>query len=165
MLTFFRKNYKASGVIVRILFVLAYIAARWQTGLAAALLVSYEWWLGILSLAIVGVCLMLLLPVIVNVILNLARIYSVPRAEFVFLAYCFFTVGLAILALLNLVNLFTPLALVWGGRIFPFAATLVAFALFYGVTGKNYFNDVTRPHYFKTTAICFVAFVLISEVL
>lgn len=167
MPTFFRKNFKISNITAKLLFALMFVLSHWQTGLAATLLISAtpNWLLAIAALAFLGVCFMLLLPLITGVLLSWARIVSVPRAEFNFFAYCFCTVGFVVLALLNSVNLFTPLALVWGGAIFPLVATLSAAVAFYATTSKLYFNDLTRPHYFKMCAIYFVAFVVLFEVL
>lgn len=167
MIAFFRKNFMLSNIVVRILFVLTYFFSHWQTGLTSTLIVMGEtnWPLAILVLVIIGTVLMFLIPVITGVLLGWARIISVPRAEFCFLAYVFCAVGFAILGIFNLVNLFTPLLLSWGEALFPLIAAAVASLLFYRVTSKLYFNDVTRPHYFKMCAVYFAVFAVIIEVL
>lgn len=167
MISVLRKNFKLANILVRILFVITFVFAHWQQGLTATLLVLSEpsWPLAIAVLAILGVVLMFLLPFFVNVLLGWSRIVSVPNAEFNLLAHAFCSVGFLLLGLLNLVNLFTPLALVWGGKLFPLVSTIISALLFYTVTSKLYFNDATRVHYFKTYAIFFLVFVVIIEVL
>ena len=105
------------------------------------------------------------MPIIVSFALSLARIYSVPVGEYGILAVSFFGLGYLLRGLLNIVNFFTPVMLVWGGVIFPFIATLVASVGFYAVTSKLYFNDLTRPYYFRVCVLVFFVAVLIMEVL
>lgn len=167
MISALRKNFKLCNVLVRILFVITYVLANWQVGLTATLQVLGEtnWLLAAVVLVVLGTVFMFLLPLVVSMFLGIAKIVSLPIAEYNFFAHLFCSVGFAILALLNLVNLFTPLMVVWGLYLFPFVATLVAAICFYAVTSKLYFNDATRPHYFKTFSLFFLAFLVIVEVL
>lgn len=167
MISALRKNFNLANVLARILFVITFVFSHWQDGLTATLLVLNEpnWLLAIAVLALLGVALMFLLPFLVNMLLGWSRIVSVPTAEYNLLAHAVCSLGFLLLGLLNLVNLFTPLALVWGAKLFPLVSTLVAAVLFYAATSKLYFNDVTRVHYFKMYAIFFLVFVVIIEVL
>lgn len=167
MLTFFRKNYNLSNIMARVLFVAAYVFSRWQSGLSATLLLlgKTNWLLAIASLLLIGVILMVLLPLVVDVLLGVARIYTVPKAEYNLLALIFCGLGFLLLGLLNLVNLFTPLLLTWGGILFPLVSTLAAAVGFYAVTSKLYFNDLTRAHYFKVLALFTLIFIVVFEVL
>jgi hypothetical protein len=54
---------------------------------------------------------------------------------------------------------------VWGAVIFPVVSVLASGVVFYVVTSKLYFNDATRPHYFKTLAIAVLALALLGGVL
>ncbi len=175
MLTKLRNNYKLSNILVRIAFVLAFVFANWQTGLAAVMLTeSYvqttftgavKLIVALLSVAFSGTIWMFLLPPITNVVLNFAKIHSVPRNEYCVLVHAFFALGYFICGVLNLVNVFTPLFAVWGRILFPFVSSLVAVVLFYKVTSKLYFNSATTVYYFKVCAIAYLAIVFVLEVL
>ncbi len=167
MLSKFRKNYNAVNVTVKILFVLAFCFANWQSALAATLIYlgQSNVWLAASSLLLMGTALTFLLSPIVGFVLNVAKIHSVPVAEYCLIAQAFFTLGLFIRGLLNIVNFFTPLFYNWGGALFPFIATLAASLGFYSVTSRLYFNDVTRLYYFKVCTVVFFAVVVIMEVL
>lgn len=175
MLTKLKNNYQLSNVLVRILFVVAYVFAKWQTGLAAATLTeSYmqmsladgaKFVVAFASLAVMGTVWMFLLPPLVNVALNFVKIYSVPRSEYCLLAHAFFALGYFVCGVLNLINLFTPLFAVWGRVLFPFVSSLVAALLFFKVTKKLYFNTATSVYYFKVFAVAYIVIVLVLEVL
>ncbi len=167
MITALRKNFNLCNILVRILFVIMFVFSHWQLGLTATLQVLGQpnWIFAVLTLTVMGVALMFLLPVLVNFLLGIAKIVSVPFSEYYLFAHLFCSLGFLILGLLNLVNFFTPLLAVWGLKLFPFVASLVASILFYATTSKLYFNDVTRPHYFKMCAISFLVFIVIIEVL
>ncbi len=162
-----RKNFNLSNVLARIFFVLSFVFANWQNSLTATVLVLGvpNLWLAFVVSAVLGVAIMFLLPVLVNLALNIAKIYTVPRAEYCLLAHTFFAIGYVICGLLSLVNLFTPLLIVWGGVLFPFISSLIAAILFFKVTAKLYFNDVTVLNYFKVFAIVYLIIVLVLEVL
>ncbi|MCM1043239.1 MAG: hypothetical protein NC350_03395 [Corallococcus sp.] len=102
---------------------------------------------------LLGVILVFLIPVLINLFLNLARIYSVPRAEYILLGIAFYSMALLISGLLNLIALITPLVAVWGNVLFPFVGKVVGLISFYAVTAKLYFNDVNRIYYFKAYAV------------
>ena len=162
-----RSNFKLTNVLVRILFVLCFVFANWQSSLAATVMVlgQANLYLAFIVTLFLGTVIMFLAPVLINLALNAARIYSVPRAEYCLIAEAFCTLGFFLNGVLNLINLFTPLALVWGGAIFPFVSSLVAAILFYRLTAKLYFNDVTVVNYFRTFAIVYLVLVLVLEVL
>ncbi len=166
MITKLRKNFNLCNVLARILFVLTFVFASWQTYLSATVLVMGQatLWLALVTSIVVGVALMFLLPVIANLILNWSRIFSVPRAEYCLLCHIFGTLGFLICGLLNLVNLFTPIFSVWGGVLFPFVSLLICAISFYVTTSKLYFNVATRVYYFKVCLIVFFVLVVILEV-
>lgn len=173
-----RANYNLSNVLVRIFFVLAVVLATWQTslgtlyhmyiGVSADLLAQFngaaKLAIALLASLIMGVILMFLTPVLTGLFLNLSKIYSVPRAEYCLLVNLFCAIGFFISGLLGLINLITPVFMVWGGVIFPFVITLGCFIAFYLVTAKLYFNDVTRVHYFKCLLVV-ALIVLVLEVI
>ena len=171
-----RSNYNLSNVLIRILFVLMFVFCNWQSYLG----VAYNMNLGaitggainlngvsilILSLfssAVMGVILVFLIPFLANVFLNAAKIYSIPRAEYRLLVLLFFTIRYFITGLLNLINLITPVFLVWGGVLFPFIAAVGCYVAFYFVTAKLYFNDVTVVNYFKYYFIVATVLILLN---
>lgn len=173
-----RANYNLSNVLVRIFFVLAVVLATWQTSLGtvnymylgvstdflAQLNGSEKLVIALLSSMIMGVILMFLTPLLTGLFLNISKIYSVPRAEYCLLANLFCAIGFFISGILGLINLITPIFMLWGSIIFPFVITLGCFVAFYTVTARLYFNDVTRVHYFKCLLVL-ALIVLILEVL
>ncbi len=168
-----RSNFQLSNLIVRILFVVTFVFSSWQDMLAATKIVLLSGELSqslvipvmLLSSIISAVIIMMLIPVLVNLFLNIIKVYSVPRAEYVLLVMLFFDIGFFACGLLNLVNLFTPLFLTWGSVLFPFISSLGCVIAFYKVTAKLYFNDVTRVYYFKVLAIAYLAIALVMGVL
>lgn len=179
-----RANYNLSNVLVRIFFVLAVVLSTWQDMLGAVnyytvsgfmqfgnmqeLMVGLsgaaKLLIALTSSLIVGIALMFLTPFLANVFLNVSKIYSVPRAEYCLLVNLYCALGFFVNGLLNLINLLTPVFMVWGGVIFPFLITLGGFVSFYLVTSKLYFNDVTKVHYFKCLSVVAII-VLVLEVI
>ena len=174
-----RSNYNLSNIIIRVFFVLSVVLATWQDMLGAVnyytvnslaqlgnmqdimvnLNGSAKLVIALMSSTIVGVALMFLTPFLAGVFLNVAKIYSVPRAEFCLLVNLYCSLGFFVIGLINLINLITPVFMVWGSVLFPFLITLAGFISFYLTTVKLYFNDVTKVHYFKCLA--FVALVVL----
>ncbi len=158
-----KANYNLSNILVRIFFVLAVMLSTWQSmlgtvhfmylGVSAEMLAQLNGGaklaIALTSSAVLGVVLMFVTPFLTGLFLNVAKIYSVPRAEYCLIASLYCATGFFINGLLNLINLITPVFMVWGGVIFPFIITLGCFVSFYAVTSKMYFNDVTKVHYFK----------------
>ena len=174
MIAKLRSNFKLANTLARALFVLTFIFASWQDGLMGVIFAesllrasfaTYKVWMAIFCEFIVGVIWMYLLPVLVNFALNTAKLYTVPRAEYCLLVHVFFALGYFIRGCLNLVHLFTPVMLVWGGVLFPFVSSVVAAILFYRVTAKLYFNDLTVVPYFRIYAIVYLLLLLVLEVL
>lgn len=167
-----RENYKLSNVLVRIAFVLTFLFANWQQFLGTAsnitayfpyeLPTSARLLVAISAALLFGVILMFILPFVINVFLNAMRNYNIPRAEYNLLVYAFFSIGNLTLGILQLVNLFTPILLVWGGVIFPFAVFVICAFFFYRLTVKLYFNDVTEIYYFRAIIVeyAFLAVIL-----
>ncbi len=171
-----RQNYKLSDVLIRIAFVLTYVFYSWQECLAAAQTVSMSYGiaalpettvivLALLMSFLIGVVLMFLVPFVTNLFLNSSKFYNVPRAEYALLAHLFCTIYFVVCGALRLVDLFTPVLLVWGGVLFPFVVSLGCVICFYAVTSRLYFNDVTRPYYFRNAAIVYFVAVTVLEVL
>ena len=171
-----RANYHLSNVLIRILFVLSYVLNGWQASLAVATLLleqmtgvqmsgQYNLWVALTASALLGTMFMFIVPFVCNIFLNYSRFYSVPRAEFSLLAHLFFGIYFAICGVLKLVNLFTPILLVWGDILFPVLASLGCVIWFYVVTAKLYFNNQTKPYYFKNLAIAYLILIVVAEVL
>ena len=168
-----KTNYQLSNVIVRILFVLGFIFCNWQDLLLIVNLVGVS--MGMPSSATIplmlltGVFSALLLtfvvPFAVNTMLNFMRMQNVPRYEFVLIAMLFFDIGFFACGLLNLVNLFTPVFMVWGSVLFPIVVSCGCAIGFYAVTSKLYFNEVTRVDYFKHLAIAYLVIITVAGVL
>ena len=174
-----RSNYKLSNILVRIAFVLAYVLYSWQTSLSVTeMTIAQMSYLGtgnfseaytlVMSLfvsASLGVGLMFLLPLLARTFLNVSRFYNVPHAEYTLLAHVFFTLYFVVCGALRLVNVFTPLLLVWGEVLFPVVVGTACAIWFYAVTSKLYFNDVTKPFYFRNMAIVYFVCVVVGVVL
>lgn len=169
-----RQNYKLSDALIRIAFVLAYVFYSWQTYLESVeTLVIYGAFNFTDALALstalfaalfMGVVLMFLVPWLTSLFLNMFRFYNVPRAEYALLAHMFCTIYFAVCGVLRLINIFTPLLLNWGGVLFPFVVALGCVIWFYHVTSQLYFNDLTRPYYFRYVAIVYFVCALLFEV-
>ena len=162
-----RRNFNLANVLSRIFFVLAFVFASWQQFLSATILVlGYSsLLLGLATALMMGVGLSFLFPVLIRLVLNWARIYSVPRAEYCLWGIVFSTVGMLLCGLMNLVHLFTPLFILWGSVLFPFVSLTVAMLCFYKVTSSLYFNDVTRVYYFKLCLIVYAVLAVVVGVL
>ncbi len=130
------------------------------TGASSSLVIPIMLFSGILT----AVIFVLLIPFLTNLILNMLRLFNIPRAEYILLVFLFFDIGFLACGLLNVVNFFTPILLTWGGILFPFLVFFGCSLGFYKVTSKLYFNDVTRPYYFKNLAIIFFAVAIIVGV-
>ena len=171
-----RANYRLSSVLVRVALVLAFVLYSWQNSLSVASLVVgqmtgqtfsgyYNLLIALMTSALLGAIVMALMPLVCNLFLNYSRFYSVPRAEFSLLALLFLTIYYAICGALKLINLVTPLLIVWGEILFPVIVSLGCIVWFYSVTAKLYFNNQTKPYYFKSLAIAYVILIVIGEVL
>lgn len=162
-----KQNYKLCNILTCIAFVLTYAFSAWQKALGVTLIVlgKTNIWFALLAVLLVGTLFLFLTPFLVNTYLNASRIFSVPRAEYVLLVRAFFALGFFALGLLNLVNLFTPLFLTWGNIIFPPVILTACTALFFKITSKKYFNDVTKTYYFKSMLIAWLILLVIVEVL
>ena len=167
MITKLRNNFKFSNVLSKVLFVLTFAFANWQQASATVALFSEQnnTLLAIACCLVVAVAMVLILPFAVDFLLKTLKLYNLPTAEYTFLVTCACAFGFLLCGLLNLVHLFTPIFLAWGGVLFPFVSTLLATLLFYKVTAKLYFNDVTVVHYFRSVGIMFVVLVFVTVVL
>lgn len=173
-----RANYSLSNVLVRMFYVLAVVLSTWQDmlgtlyyayiGVGQDLIPALDGkmylTIALMSSTIAGVVLMFVTPLLAGLFLNLTKIYTVPRSEFGLLVNLYCAIGFFINGLLNLINLITPIFMVWGAVIFPFIITLGCFVSFYLVTSKMYFNDITKVHYFKCLLIVAII-VLVLEVI
>lgn len=163
-----RQNYRLSNILIRILFVLGYVFYSWQDNLTAAELTKIQLYdmgviltgsqtllTALLVAALFGVALVFLVPWFAKLFLNASKFYSVPQAEYCLLVHVFFTLYYFVCGALKLVNVFTPILLAWGAVIFPFLVSLGCVIWFYKVTSDLYFNDATRPFYFRNMAILY----------
>ncbi len=168
----FKTNFQLSNLIVRILFVVCFIFCSWQDLLISAQLVlgtvgmSEKATIPVMILGgiISAVLLLLVIPFVINMLLNFLRMYNVPRSEYILIAMLFMAIGFFACGILNLVNLFTPILITWGSVIFPLIVSLGCMIGFYKVTANLYFNDVTRQHYFKYLAIVYLVVVVVMGV-
>lgn len=168
-----KTDYRLSNMIVRILFVVGFVFSCWQDLLLSTTMVASS--IGLPSGAVIptmlltgiimGAVFTLIIPFLINMLLNFLRVYNVPRHEYVLIALVFFDIGFFAVGILNLVNLFTPLFVVWGSILFPLVVSLGCTIGFYKVTANMYFNDVTRQRYFKNLAIIYVALVVVLGVI
>ena len=168
-----RQNYQLSNLIVRILFIATYVFFEWQNAISASEIVlsrygmsqDYSVLLSILTSLILGLILQFLVPVLCNAFLNIAKIHTVPVSEYTLLAVLHFVLFFLVVGTFRIVNIFTPIFSVWGDIIIRFVVALGCGILFYGVTQKLYFNDVTTPYYFKTFGIVFIVVATILGVI
>ena len=171
MINKLRANYILSSVLIRIFFVLAYVLYSWQTSLSVTTLMlgqltgQFNFWVALMSSALLGAIIMFVLPLISNIFLNYSHFYSVPRAEYGLLAMLFFTLYFAICGVLKLINLITPILLTWGEVLFPVLVSLGCIIWFYSVTAKLYFNNQTKPYYFRNLATTYLVLIIVAEVL
>ncbi len=162
-----RQNYRASLWAVRILFVVTFVFAQWRESVTALMLFmnNNSIWLALAMCALSGIIALVLYPFVINVLLNLFRIYSVPRAEYVLLALFYASFGQLITGALNCILFITPVVVTWGAILFNFIGTTVAAVMFYAKTSKLYFNDITRVYYFKNLAIVYFVVMILGVIL
>ena len=182
MINKLRQNYRLSDVLVRISFVLAYMFYSWQEYLVTAQIAMQELsaQLGytvvvgnaavvltaLFASMLVGAIMMAVVPLIATgIFVQMSRFYTIQRSEYGLLTNLFFTLYFVACGILRLINLFTPVLLSWGGVLFPFIVSLGCVIGFYRVTSRLYFNDVTRPVYFRNVAIVYFVCALVFEVL
>ena len=176
MINKLRANYNLSSILIRIFLVLAYVLYGWQTSLAVSTLMlgqimgqqtsaSYELIVALLASALLGAVIMAITPLISNVFLNYSRFYTVPRAEYGLLTMLFFALYFAVCGVLKLINLITPILLVWGEILFPVIVSLGCVIWFYHVTANLYFNNQTKPYYFRNLAVTYLILIVVAEVL
>lgn len=162
-----RQNFRLADLLSRILFVLTYAFTCWQRAFAATYLVMQQAniWLAIVSALLLGVILQFLVPVAINLFLNLARIHNVPTAEYCVVAFVHFALGFVLCGVVNLFGWFFPVASVWISTLAPVVVTAAVGMLFFKVTSRLYFNDVTTPSYAKILAAVLFVFVAVVGVL
>ena len=171
MINKLRSNYHLSNILIRILFVLGYVLYSWQSSLSVVALMlgqqlgQYNLLIALLTSALLGALLMLLVPLVCNAFLTYSRFYTVPRAEYNLLVCLFFTIYFVICGILKLINLITPLLLVWGEILFPVVVSLGCVIWFYSVTAKLYFNNQTKPYYFRSLTVTYIILIVVAEVL
>lgn len=182
MINKLRSNYKLSNALVRVFFVLSYVFYSWYKNLSGALVtiaLMQEYatytglyvlteqstlWLAFSTSLFSGVILVLIVPIVVNWYLNFSRFYKVPQAEYTLIALLFCTLYFVVCGALNLINLITPLLVIWGNVIFPVIVSLGCIIWFYRVTVKLYFNDVTELYYFRSVAVLYLVITAVVTV-
>ena len=173
MINKLRANYNLSKLLIRIAFVLAYVLYSWQDSFGVTSLMlgdlagstAYNLLVALMTSALLGLIIMLIVPIVSNVFLNYSRFYTVPRAEYGLLLMLFVSLYFAVCGVLKLINLITPLFLVWGDVLFPVIVSLGCVIWFYAVTAKLYFNNLTKPYYFRNVAIVYLVLVVVVEVI
>lgn len=163
-----RSNYRLADLLVRIIFVLTYGFAKWRESsiLIGQLVTGTNEWLVMLFCILASIFVMFLVPFVVNAVLNVAKLYNIPRGEYCLLVLVAMSLYYLLNGIFGLVNLFTPLMIVWIGTLAPFVSLLICAVTFYKVTASMYFNDVSRVYYFKvcgiTTLIIFGVMLLVG---
>lgn len=163
-------------MLIRIALALSYVLYNWQSSLGVASVIvgqmtavpvtgAYALFVALMTSLLLGVAVSFLTPLISRLFLNYSRFYSVPSAEYGLLTMVFFTLYFAICGVLKLINLFTPILLVWGEIVFPVVVSLGCVIAFFSVTAKLYFNNQTKPYYFRSLIIAYVILVVLAEVL
>lgn len=167
MLDKFRQNYNLSKHVVRILFVSGYMFCTWQKYLAStiALLQTTNLPIALFTSALVAFIMSILIPLLAGFLLNWCKFYNVPSAEYGLVALLFCAIGFWVNGLLNLINLFTPVFLVWGRVLFPFVVSTLCALWFFKVTADMYFHDVNLPYYYRYCVIVYFVCELILGVL
>jgi len=166
MIAKLRANYMLANVLSKILLALAYVFASWKTfaGLMTMMLGSAAWPTILLGCSFSGAVMVVLAHFLPKLYLKFAKIYTVPHSEFSLLATLAFAMYYLMVGLLNLILLAVPTFLVWADALFPIVSALVCWLVFYSVTGKLYFNDVTKPYYFATISIAVIALAVLGGV-
>lgn len=161
-----RKNYNASSIIIRLLFVLLYCVANFNTcnSIVAAYMGQQEWYVILLVLVLSAVLVMVILPFVITLLLNIARLYNMPRNEYVLIAYVCMCIQFLCIILGNLLMLALPFMGTWITIIMNFIGIAVAMLVFYIITSKLYFNDATKPYYLRVIVIVFAIFVVMGVI-
>ncbi|MEG2014434.1 MAG: hypothetical protein RR086_01765 [Clostridia bacterium] len=159
-----RKNYQLVNVLSYLCCILFFCLSQWYylfgqiNYIALAFNFVCTKWMAILIIVLEGAIITLLLSPISSVILNLSRIYFVPRAEFGVLVRLSVTSMFMALSLFNLTFLFSPVVLIWGLLLYKLVLGVGAGIGFYLVTSKLYCNTATKPYYFKVLSIVIIVY-------
>jgi hypothetical protein len=164
MINKLRKNFAASNLLATIAFVVTSAFASWYSFSAASVMVlgSADIYVTLFASLLGGILGAFILPLLVNFVLNLARIYSVPRAEFSLLAKLFFAASFLVSGALGMLRFLSPFLATWGLMLIDAAVTTAACFTFYHVTAKLYFNSHTRVYYFRLIIIVYAALMLLG---
>lgn len=162
-----RKNYKLSSVLTKVFYVASFVLANWFRMSSATLYVygKPNLLLTIFSTLIAALIFVFLLPVLIRWFLRLSRFINVPQNEYPLIALLFFTIYNLVYGGMTFIQLATPLYIVWGNLVAHLLVGTLCFVGFYKVTANLYFNDVTKPYYFKTIAIAYFIVMLFGGVL
>lgn len=170
-----RQNYRLSNLLARLLFVATVTFALFWKCLPVAGVVSD---IGgqtipenlivpscVIASLLVAVAVHFLVPLACNLFLNVSRIHCVPAAEYVLLAFVCCSAGFLLRGLFALLAYFVPNVSNWVNGLAPFVLTLASGALFYKITAKMYFNDVTVVPYFKNFSVALIALAVVLGVI
>ncbi len=174
MLNKLRQNYRLSNMLARVLFIVTMtFSLSWRfcaqipvlglylTDIDSSMLVPAC----IFSAMLVAVIAHFLVPLACNIFLTYSRIHSVPIAEYVVLAFACCSCGFLISGAFNALAYFVPSLSVWISGLVQPIVMLACLILFYFVTERLYFNDVTAATYFKSYAVLTLVIVVIAGVL
>ncbi len=164
-----RQNYSLSRVLVHALYVLCSILAMWHD--VFSLLNAYIYctpWIVLLVTVFCSFIVSLIVPFVTKLLLRLFRFYNVLYSEFSLIVLAFMAINNLLIGLAGIPNFFTPTYYIWQVCLVNFVISAICTLIFYKVTAKLYFNEVTRVHYFKIVSVLFLVlnfFSLLSNVL
>lgn len=164
MINKLRQNYNISNILATVAFALTYAFAKWFnfTSVSSIFIGNSNIMVVVLAALLSGFIFAVILPYAINLVLNIARINFVPRAEYSLLAKLFFSATYLVCGLLNLLRFLSPFFAVWGEMLVFAVTTTIAVFSFYSVTAKLYFNNNSRVYYFRLIVIVYIVVMLLG---
>lgn len=173
MINKLRKNINLADVVVRVLLALSCAFASWRTAYQTLLYSQFSdfaviqgssaVYVACLTALVSGVLAQFIAAWLSNLFVT-ANGFTVSRSEFGFWVKLFVTAYYFTLGALDLINLFTPLAVVWLATAVPFVVLTACFVGFYVVTKRLYFSDDDAPRYFYRLSLIYVIFAILQLV-
>ncbi len=168
-----RKNFISADIIVRVMLVLCYAFASWRMVYQTLLYSQFSDFaviqgssavlVAVLSALIYGVLVQFIATWVSSVFVNVSG-FALPRAEYGFWVKLFVAAYYFVLGCLDIINLFTPVAIVWLSTVVSFIVFTACSAGFYFVTKKVYFNSENAARYFCKVSIVYVIFAVLEIV-
>lgn len=154
-----RKNFALSNFLSKVFYVVCASFGNWFTCVSVVgMIYTASVWLVLLVDVFTSVVLVLLIPLLIRLLLNMLRLYTIPLTEYTLLAIVFLGFYHLLVGILQIPYFFTPILAVWGLYLLDFVASTVCLFAFYKVTAKLYFNAVTEVYYFKVLVIFYFVF-------